>query len=54
MLIPMRTCKRNLAAIVIAVFGLRPMLMTAQHADECRDKRGQAAWVNSPVYNDAN
>jgi hypothetical protein len=54
MLIPMQTCKRNLAAIVVAVSGLAPMLMTAQQSDGCRDKRGQAAWVNSPVYNDAN
>ena len=54
MLIPMRTCKSNLAAIVVAVSGLWPMLVTAQQSDQCRDKRGQAAWVNSPVYNDAN
>ena len=54
MLIPMRTCKRNLAAIVVAVYGLWPILVTAQQSDECRDKRGQAAWVKSPVYNDAN
>ena len=54
MLIPPRTCKRNLAAIVVAVSGLWPALVTAQQSDECKDKRGQAAWVNSPVYNDAN
>ena len=54
MLIPMRTCKSNLAAIVVAVSGLWPMLVTAQQSDQCRDKRGLAAWVNSPVYNDAN
>ena len=54
MLIPLRTCKRNLGALVVAVSGLCPMLVTAQQSDECRDKRGQAAWVHSPAYNDAN
>ena len=54
MLIPVHTCKRNLAAVVVAVSGLCPMLVTAQQSDECRDKRGQAAWVHSPAYNDAN
>jgi hypothetical protein len=54
MLIPMRICKRSLTAIIAVVCVVWPTLVTAQDSDECRDKRGQAAWVNSPVYNDAN
>jgi hypothetical protein len=50
----MRTGKRNLAAIVVIVSSVWPTLITAQQSDECRNKRGQAAWVSSPVYNDAN
>ena len=55
MLIPMRTCTRNLAAaILVSSLLLSPVLATAKGADECKNKRGQAAWISSPVYNDGN
>jgi len=46
--------KRNLAAIVVVLCSVWPTVITAQQSDECRNKRGQSAWVSSPVYNDAN
>jgi hypothetical protein len=54
MLIPMRTCGRNLAATILVVCGVCLTAVDAQQADECKNKRAQAAWVGSPVYNDAN
>jgi hypothetical protein len=54
MLIPMRTGKRNLAVVVLFLASIYQPLMSAQQSDECRNKRAQAAWVSSPVYNDAN
>jgi hypothetical protein len=54
MLIPMRAGKWNLAALAVVVFSVCLTLVAAQQPDECRNKRGQAAWVSSPVYNDAN
>ena len=46
--------KRNLATIVVVLCSVWPTVITAQQSDECRNKRGQSAWVSSPVYNDAN
>src|SRR5215467_11335886 len=53
MLIPMRTCIRSLAALII-VWGLWPTLAGARQPDACKNARGQTAWISSPVYNDAN
>jgi hypothetical protein len=47
-----RACLGILAFILVSA--VLPQLLTAQQPDECKNKRAQAAWVTSPVYNDAN